>query len=246
MKIALCDDEERCLSQVRELAAAYVQTRSDHKLTVTAFSHPEDLLAAAEKLGGFDIYVLDVVMPGMNGIRLGEQLREAGYDGKIIYLTSSEEYALDSFRVKAFHYLIKPIERESFFKAMDEAIEAITAKRDKSLLIKTKERSVKVTFDSILYAELVKRVVIYHLKGGKEVETTSLRTNFAESIQELLADPRFAQCGVGIAVNLYHITEIESEAITFADGTRLHLGKKICRELRGTWADFLFAEGVVL
>ena len=236
--ILICDDDP----VVHESLGIYLD--NDGYQHISAFNGEEALRMKQSE--NPDLIVLDLMMPGMNGIRLGEQLREAGYDGKIIYLTSSEEYALDSFRVKAFHYLIKPIERESFFKAMDEAIEAITAKRDKSLLIKTKERSVKVTFDSILYAELVKRVVIYHLKGGKEVETTSLRTNFAESIQELLADPRFAQCGVGIAVNLYHITEIESEAITFADGTRLHLGKKICRELRGTWADFLFAEGAVL
>lgn len=65
-----------------------------------------------------NIYVLDIVMPGTNGIKLGQKLREAGYNGKIIYLTSSEEYPLDAFKVKALNYIIKPITEKVFYEAM--------------------------------------------------------------------------------------------------------------------------------
>lgn len=240
MKIAICDDDARCLGQAVDTADAYVREHSEIKITVSSFSHPEDLLEEAEKIGGFDIYVLDIVMPFMNGIELGKKLRDSGYDGKIIYLTSSEEYALDAFKVKAFNYIIKPVDKETFFKTMDEAISLIYEKKDKSLLVKTKARSVKLTYDSITYAELAKRAVIYHTVGGKAVETMSLRMGFAEAVADLLADSRFALCGVGMAVNLDHVTEIESEAVVFANSERAFLGKKACRELRGVWTDYLF------
>lgn len=61
-------------------------------------------------------------MPGTNGISLGVTLRELGYDGKNIYLTSSEEYSSDAFRVKAFDYFLKLITDEVFTKTLDEAI----------------------------------------------------------------------------------------------------------------------------
>lgn len=241
MRIAICDDEPRCLEQVRSVAEEYMVERAEKQVNCTFFSHPEDLLEAAEKSGGFDIYILDIVMPDLNGIRLGVRLRDAGYDGKIIYLTSSEEYALDSFKVKAFDYLIKPIEKGTFFSAVDEAIAAISAKKDKSIVVKAKERSIRITFDSIAYAALSKRSVTYYLMGGKSVESMSLRTNFSEAVRELLADRRFTLCGASMAVNLDHITEIESEAVVFGTSYKAFLGKKACRELRNTWNEFLFS-----
>ena len=242
LKIAICDDDARCLEQVITIAKKYAGDRMEKNISFSSFSHPEDLLEASEKIGGFDIYILDIVMPGMNGLQLGVKLRDAGYDGKIIYLTSSEEYALDSFKVKAFQYLIKPIQNDPFYDTLDDAISAISVKKDKSIMIKTKERSVKITFDSILYAELVKRTVLYHLIGGKITESISLRASFSESIAPLLEDQRFTQCGAGTVVNMDHITEIGAEEVIFEDKEQIFLGKKSCRELRFAWNEFLFSD----
>ena len=118
MKVAICDDEARCLNAAYSAAETYAKQKTGKTITFDTFSHSDDLILACEKNGGYDIYVLDVVMPDMNGIQLGEKLRSLGFDGKIIYLTSSEEYSLDAFRVKAFDYLIKPINDETFSKLL--------------------------------------------------------------------------------------------------------------------------------
>jgi len=243
MKIAICDDERRCLDQVLSVADEYIKDRPDRHLSLVSFSHPEDLLEAAEKVGGYDIYILDIVMPHMNGIQLGTKLRENGYDGKIIYLTSSEEYALDSFRVRAFDYIIKPIRAEVFYKVMDEVVMAIEIKKDRTVVVKTKLLSVKVNYEQILYVELNKRVLLFHIKGGKTVESTHLRTTFGEAVAELASDKRFAQCGATTLVNLNRIAEIENESVSFDDGSNMYLSKKNCRELRGVWTSYLFEEG---
>ena len=242
MRIAICDDEARCLSEVTAVAEEYRRAHPEQKNVFETFSHPEDLLEAAEKIGGFDIYVLDVVMPDMNGIELGTRLRDAGYDGKIIYLTSSEEYSLDAFRVKAFDYIIKPIRREPFFRVMDEVIATIGAKKDKFIVVKSKERRIKLTFDSIVYTELTKRAVCYYLLDGRTVESTSLRTTFSEAMAPLLEDKRFALCSQGMLVNLDHVTEVENDAVLFGSLYSLPLGEKSCRKLRSLWSSYLFDE----
>ncbi|MBQ8449228.1 MAG: response regulator transcription factor [Clostridia bacterium] len=239
MRIAICDDEPHCLGQAVAVAEEYLKDRKEKKLSLHTFSTSYDLLEEAEKTGGFDIYVLDIVMPGMNGIQLGKKLRDAGYNGKIIYLTSSEEYSLDAFRVKALNYIIKPITKEAFYEALDEALDLIYIKNEKSFVVKTKERTVKLTFDSIMYIETSKRTVIYHLVGGKSVESLSMRSGFGEAIADLLDDKRFVLCGAGMAVNLDHVTEIENEAVAFGDTYKPFLGKKACRELRVAWSDYL-------
>ena len=235
MKIAICDDEALCRAKILDIAEDYAEERRDKDIVFELFSQPEALLEATYKNGSYDIYILDIVMPGMNGIQLGQVLRNTGVESKIIYLTSSKEYALDSFRVRAFDYILKPIEKSVFYNVMDDVISSIHIKRDKSLIVKTKENSARITFDSILYAELSKRAVIYHLSGGKTVTGTTLRTTFTEAVKELLDDNRFALCGASTAVNMHHITMVENEGVVFTDAERIFLGKKACRELRAAW-----------
>lgn len=239
MKIAICDDEASCLSQVCTVADEYQQEKG---IRYDAFSHPEDLLEAAEKIGGYDIYILDVIMPSIDGIQLGRKLRDAGYDGRIIYLTSSEEYSLDAFRVRAFDYIIKPIHREAFFKTVNEAAASIAEKKDKVLLVKSKDRSSKLTYDSIMYAEFTRRTICYYLVGGRKVESVTLRTTFSNAMAELLSDKRFASCGQSMVVNLDHVTEVENTAVVFGTTYRAFLGEKLCRKLRDTWAEYLFGQ----
>lgn len=235
MKVAICDDESLCRVQVLDIAADYAEERKDKEIVFEMFSEPEAVLKATREGGSYDIYILDIVMPSMNGIQLGQALRNEGVDGKIIYLTSSEEYALDSFRVRAFDYILKPIEKASFYKVMDEAVNSIHIKKDKGLIIKTRDGNARINFDSILYAELSNRTMTYHLAGGKTVESTTLRCSFGEAVGELLADGRFIQCGVSTVVNLHHITSVENEGVVFMDTERVFLNKKLCRELRGAW-----------
>lgn len=235
MKIAVCDDSAQCLQQVLEVANAYIAQCKNVPLTLTSFKDPYDLLESADKIGGYDIYILDIVMPGMNGIQLGQKLRNAGHDGKIIYLTSSEEYAIDSFKVKAFDYMIKPIEKETFFKTADEAIAAISVKKDRAAVVKTKDGAVRVKYEQILYVELWKRILVYHLKNGKNVESLHIRGSFSEAVAELLGDARFAPCGASMVINLSHVASVTGESVEFDEGGSVYVSKKVCRELRTAW-----------
>ena len=240
MRIAICDDEAVCIEQVRTIAEQYTAGRPERTFVLEGFTHPDDLLEAAEKIGGYDIYILDIIMPDMNGIDLGARLREAGYGGKIIYLTASEEYSLAAFRVRAFDYLIKPVSEQTFIRTIDEAAALIEEKKDRFILVRTKDRNIKISFDSILYTELNRRVITYYLTGGRRVESVSLRGTFMEAMTELLADKRFYLCSVGMVVNLDCITEIETNAVVFGNTCRSFLGEKYCRKLRGIWSEYLF------
>ena len=74
MRIAICDDESICLEHVLTIAQQYTAERKEKNIAIYPFSQAEDLLEAAEKTGGFDIYILDIVMPFMNGIIIGTKL----------------------------------------------------------------------------------------------------------------------------------------------------------------------------
>ena len=238
MNIAICDDDKYCREKITEIAEQYCRINNDVGFTV--FDDSDSLIEKVKKNGGFDLYILDIVMPEMNGIELGSALRDLGCDGKIIYLTSSEEFAIDAFRVKAFNYILKPIKKDGFFAAVDEALEAVRKKKEKYVIVKTKEKSVKLAFDCIIHAQLINRAVSYRLTKGETVESVTVRSSFSEAVQELLRDRRFILCGTSTLLNLQHIASVESEAIVFSDGDKMLFTAKTCREIRSAWCDYCF------
>ncbi len=243
MKIAICDDNDLCRADALEAVNEYAAKNPQNGVSVSVFSHAEDVMESARKNGGYDVYLLDIVMPHVDGIDLGLMLRREGYGGKIVYLTSSSEFAIESYKVRAHDYLMKPLVRSALFAVLDEIAEGILNGSEKSIVIKTKESSIRITYNSILYAELVRRSVRYRLTNGKEIESTSLRAPFSEAVKPLAEDPSFAICGQSTLVNMRHITMVENDAVVFSNNCRIPLGVKVCRELRSAWTDFWFTEG---
>lgn len=140
-RIAVCDNDHAELARVRRCVQVYLAAHHDLNGEVTEFTDPEKLRAC---LGGdgapFDCYILDVMMPGLSGIQLGEFIQRRQSDRvPIIYITSSEEFALQAFGVRALQYLLKPVDADKLEQALDEA-RAIWARHEaRSVHIKTKE-----------------------------------------------------------------------------------------------------------
>lgn len=238
MRIAICDDDKMSRKIVTMLLQEYIKQNPQYDILVSAFEHADDLLNAVKKSGSFDIYILDIIMPHVNGIKLGMMLRGDDNSGKIIYLTSSDEYVFDSFKAQPFNYIMKPIEREKLFQVLDSAISSINYKKEKSIIVKTLDGTVKLTLESIMYAELVNRSIIYHLTNGKSVESTTIRTSFSEATKELINDEHFVMCGASLIANLLHITAVKTDALVFRDESIRYLSRKLLSELRTKWHDY--------
>ena len=242
MRIAICDDDSQWRHQILDFTNAYAATNPERGVSFTAFEWGSELMDAARKTGGFDVYILDILMHGLNGIELGTRLRQMGFDGKIIYLTSSKEYAIESYKVKAYNYLLKPLRKDTFFSALDDAYHALAERKEKYIIIRTKDSSIRVSLDSIEYAELCKRTVVYHLTSGKVLESISIRTAFSEAVQELLLDSRFILCGTSIVANMHYITMVEKDGLLFRNQRKVYLPRKACSDIRSAWYDFYFNE----
>ena len=246
MKIAICDDELCYRKQFLSYLDEYMLKNPNNQLEYSLFSNAQQLLDSTLLSKNFDVYLLDVIMPGMNGIELGLKLREKKLNGKIIYLTSSAEYAVDSYKVKAFQYLLKPVKKEELFAVLDELFSARALAKNNILIIKTKENSVKVNISDILYVESGKRKLLYHMKNGHIIETMTLRTSFQEAVQALLRTSNFVLCGASMVANLHHITMVGQEDLLFLDTYKVYLSKKMCREVRSAWCDYWFNEEALL
>lgn len=237
MRIAVCDDDILCRSEVAQLLTEYIQ-QCGRTIELSVYENGTDLLEDARRTGSYDIYILDILMPLLNGIDLGLQLRELDSECKIFYLTSSPDYAIRATRARVWEYLLKPVNKNVLFPSLDEALSSLAEKREKGIVVKTSHSSIRLAFDSILYAELNKKNIHYHLTNGKIVESTSIRTGFSKAVQEMLGDSRFYMCSASMVVNLYHVEEITNDALTFRNGKKIYLSRQFSREVRSSWSNF--------
>lgn len=121
IQIAFCDDDQTVLDQLSALLEKYRAQRCV-QIQCTVFHSPLDLLAEIEKGTRYDILFLDVIMPAENGITAAKEIRQYDNVVKIIFLTSSAEFAVESYVVGAYFYQLKPIWEDSFFRLMDSVI----------------------------------------------------------------------------------------------------------------------------
>lgn len=242
LHFALCDDDPVALSAHQAMVERYFSQRPGLNAALTAFSAPGGLLAAAGERC-FDVYLLDVLMPDENGIRLGAELRKLDRNGVFIYLTSSPDFAVDAYAARAFHYLLKPVEQKQLFQALDEAVELIAQRRDEAVVIRCKDGLLKLEMAQVIYVELFDRRLCCHLVNGEVVQSVSLREAFREAASEFLACPNFALCGVSYAVNLDHVMRVGQSQIHLRGEQTIPLSRAYRNEFTGRWLDHYLGGG---
>lgn len=212
-------------------------------LSLSAFSSGAALLEHSRFKGVFDIYLLDIIMPEQNGVELGLGIREFDRSGRIIYLTTSPDYAVDSYRTKASDYLLKPLDKNRLFSAMDGTIEDIMRERQEFVTIKTREGLRRLPFHRVVYGELVGRCVRYHLSDGSVIESMSLRGSFQDAVAPLLENRRFILCATSFVVNLHFVELIGSSALRLTGGGTLPVSRALRKEATGRWLDYHLERG---
>lgn len=199
LQIALCDDEPAQLELTKALLKEYRHTRPELDLRTTTFAAAA-LLEHLRVNGNFDLYFLDILMPGMNGIELGVKIRMIDSGGRILYLTTSTDYAIDSYRAKASGYLLKPVRKECLFPILDEAVENWLGSNQAYVTIKTRDGLQRCPIRAVVFSELVGRCVHYHLVDGSMLEGVSVHTSFREAVADLLSHDRFVLCSASLSI----------------------------------------------
>lgn len=162
-------------------------------------------------------------MKELNGIEAAKLLRQFGYTGIIIFLTSSKEYALDSFSVEPLNYLLKDFRNEEQLKkTFSKAMMQVEKKKNKKIMISNKQTNKIINLDNILYIESIgKKAILYSRSGEKEEVSTTLN-NLVEKIQ----DHGFIRCHKSYIVNTTHISSFNKLECALTQGTIIPIGRK--------------------
>ena len=226
------------------MVSAYLQAHPALEGKVWAFSDGGALLEQADRLGGFDIYLLDILMPALSGIEVGRRLRAREDGGEIIYLTNSNDFAADSYDVRAFFYLLKPAEEGRLFPVLDGAVEKLRRRQSSSVVLHTAEGTRRILLERIRYLERAGRAIRYFCTDGT-VDSRSIRVPFREAVMPLLADRRFFLCGASLVLNLQHVTSISGQAVLMDNGQKVALPRTVVPEFKKAWGGYWLETGDV-
>ena len=217
MKIALCDDDEKVLSGLKEMLEHYEFMH--HKLlTYREYTSSVELASQAPK-ERFDIYLLDIMMPGMTGVELA---REIGRNTKDLV-----------------NNLMKPAQEETFFAAIDDLFQDQVEEQDHYVVLNSKIGVHKVRLSEIVFVEAQNRKVIYYTNSGEQITCANLFTSVCD---ELLQHREFILAHRSYLVNMNYIRTIGATDMQLMTGKSLPLAQRRVTDIKKHYLAFQMEE----
>jgi len=236
IKIAICDDEQPICDNIRHLINCLCTS------SCIDTYHSGTALLSTDSY--YDIYFLDIQLPDVNGIEIAKQIRKNEINSKsesvIIFITAFKKYMEEAFDVKAFHYLIKPIDEMKFKNVFFRAVSDCKRSREignKHMIVKNGKTYQNISFRDILYIESNNKKVIITTTNGT-IECYGKMKEF-----ENLVDNNFFRCHRCYIVNMRYITQYNTTSIKLNNDDEILLAKKKYSQFVKTYIEFAAAEG---
>lgn len=217
LKVAVCDDDAVQREYLCEIAAVWAKGEG-HLLDLRQYARGQDFLFDYSEEKDFDLLLLDVEMPGMNGIELAKKVRPENAAVQIIFITGYYEYFGEGFDVSALHYLLKPVDEKKLCPVLNRAVSNLSG-RLRNVLVEYGEGSIKLLLKDIVYVEAENVYVVVHTMEGKY----RMRMALGKFIQQL--DEEFFRVHRSFVVNLNHVRGIARREMTMENGDKIPLSR---------------------
>ncbi len=164
-----------------------------------------------------DLIFMDIDMPGINGMEAAEILR--GYDETtpLIFVTNLSQYAVRGYQVDALDYVLKPVEYENFAMRMNRAMRILERDKGATLAIPTENGMRVVRQSEVVYVDILKHDLHYHLTDGSELR---MRGSL-KAAEEELDQQMFVRISASCIINITRVSYIHPDSVVMDDGTEL-------------------------
>ena len=198
IKIAVAEDNLNTYEQIQ----AFINKYADENQISTSITHYCNGFEISNAyIPQFDIILMDIDMPLVNGMSAAQKIRDLDPNVIIIFITNLSQYAIQGYSVQAFDYIMKPLSYFSFSQFFGRAVSKIYKTRDiPYYTIKTKDSINKIAISDIYYIEILNHTLIYHTAAGNFKTTGKLK-----EVESILAGHSFFRCNNGFLVNLLHV-----------------------------------------
>ena len=229
MRIALVDDTAEEL----EILSDIINNELPHA-TLFTFPSGEDFLSAWND-NSYDLILLDIYMPGMLGVDVARKIRETDEDVRLVFCTTSNEFASESYEVGANYYLQKPVSTTSF-QRMLKMIRLEDYEENRFITLPDGQR---IVLRNITYTEYYNHSIIIHSKKRADLQTRMSQSEW----ETLLSEYDFLySCSKGIVVNFYEVDKVTDGMFLLYNGEAVPISRRKTKEMTESYAHFRFKQ----
>ena len=236
MFIAVCDDDAQARMQMANILEGYAAA-CRLSLRYQLFDNAEDMLRAAAR-ERFTHFFLDVMMPGMDGMAAARELRRFDPDARLVFLTSFSEFAYQSYRVRAYDYLLKPVQPQMLTELIDR-MRAEEAEAEACIDIQNGRSIFRIPYNRLACLEVYQKKLFFHLTDGQIRTMPGTIVGFEA---ELLTRPDFVKIHRSYIVNLNQVSELSPEGCILFSGKNLPVSRLLYPQVRRAYMAHLFGD----
>ena len=231
MKIAVCEDEKNIAEKLAEYINGFMKS-TYFEVSIDVFLTGKDFLKSSEY---YDLLFLDCELPDINGLTLAKELRERDIETEIIFVTAYDAYVYDSFEVRPFRYLLKPIDENTISKVLASFISA--CEKERCISIPTSRKNSVVNLNDIVYIESDGKYSIVRLVNNDSYKSIKSISDFNTEIET--GCQSFFRTHRRYLVNMKYISEIHGNIIIFANGERAEISRRNVFDFNKRYINYL-------
>lgn len=236
LRIAIVDDDAKFRKQLGEFISRFFQHETDQFFLRC---YGDGVTFLSEYHSDFDIVIIDIMMPLMNGIEVAHKIREQDKNVLVMFITSTADFAIRGYEVSAVDYILKPLSYETDFKfKFGRAVRKADAlkTRGKELVLKDdRGRFIKLSADDLIYVAKDRDNALYHTTQG----VFSQRIPIFKVKESLQGEAAFAAVNSGCLVNMAFIDNISGNVVELVNGERLVLSRGKKKEFYESFFDYM-------
>lgn len=230
MLIATCDDEPQYCDQVESFVK---RLGEDLKIEFQCHKYTSGAELLKNNFQQYKIIFLDIDMKNENGINIAEKIRQSNLNIEIIFLTALIQYAVDGYKVRAYRFLVKPIEYDDFVFQVKELFLRLHYLEKSHLVLIKEGQDYTVKIEDILYVEVLNHDLTYHCR---RYDITAPGT--MGKVEKQLKEHRFIRIHNSFIANMRFIESVQSHKLILKDGTELPLARSKKDMFRRAYLDF--------
>lgn len=215
-RVAIVEDSAKSAEKLKRYLKRFSQERN-MPLKYSAFMDGMEFIS--DYKADFDVVLMDIEMPHMDGMEAARRLREIDEEVCLIFVTNLAHYAIEGYEVRAMDFLVKPVEYDNFSLKLQKALASRSRMQKKEIVLNSGSGIRRIRLDEIHYIEVMDHNLIYHTTGGDFGERGSIREK-----EESLKDFGFARASNSFLVNLHYATVFSGGDVTVA-GARIPVGR---------------------
>lgn len=229
MKIAILDDEQIFLEMIRQEVCRFFQNME----CIRQYADSKALLDDLSNGENFDLYFLDVEMPGLDGMSAAREIRSQDTAANIIFITAFAKYAAESYDVRAYQYILKSQISEKLPKVLRHIAEELQVTEEEYYVIDTPACYARIAWKDILYIYKEKKYTIFVTQQGDYRQRRTI-----SKIWEQLENKHFVWVDRGVIVNIKKVERVTKSELLLKNGVSVKISRSNQQRVRAEIANF--------